>query len=240
VAVHEFRPDAGTAERGSVLVLHGWRSRTEFMRAVIEGHRQAGFRVYSPDLPGHGASSGRHLNMLTALETVRMCGEWFGPFESVVGHSFGGAVAVNAVAGSVEAIPALAAARLVTIAAPNAISDVLDGFGRQINLGARSRDALAARIEKLTGRTVADFTGARLLAGLSMPTLIVHAPDDREVPAGDAEAYAAAGGHVRLLWAPGLGHRRILSDAAVIRAVVDFAVDDLRGFDREREIRLTA
>lgn len=232
VTVHEFRPEPGVeAQRGSVLVLHGWRSRTEYMRAIIEGHRLAGYRVWSLDLPGHGASSGRSLNMLTALKAVRLCGDWFGPFEAVIGHSFGGAVAVNAVVGSVAAIPPLAAARLVVIAAPNAISDVLDGFASQINLGARSRVALARRIEVLTGRTVEDFTGSRLLANVKVPTLVVHAPDDREVPASDAEAYAAAGDHVRPYWASGLGHRRILSDEYVVRAIVAFALDDPRDAD---------
>lgn len=240
VTVHEFRPEPGAAQRGSVLVLHGWRSRTEYMRAIIEGHRQAGYRVYSLDLPGHGASVGRRLNMLIALQAVRLCGQWFGPFEAVVGHSFGGAVAVNAVVGSVAGIPALDAERLVIIAAPNAISDVLDGFSRQINLGPRSQAALARRIEALTGRTVEDFTGSKLLAGVRVPTLVVHAPDDREVPGSDAEAYAIAGEHVRLFWAHGLGHRRILGDARVVETVVAFGSEHPVADNSEQPLRRSA
>ena len=41
--------------------------------------------------------------------------------------------------------------------------------------------------------------------------------------AREAEAYAAAGPHVRLRWAPGLGHRRILADAGVVADAVAFA-----------------
>ena len=54
VALHEFRPEPGREARGTVLVIHGWRSRTEYMRALIEGFRDAGYNVVSLDLPGHG------------------------------------------------------------------------------------------------------------------------------------------------------------------------------------------
>ncbi|RUX05824.1 alpha/beta hydrolase, partial [Mesorhizobium sp. M8A.F.Ca.ET.059.01.1.1] len=80
VMVHEFRPEPGREPAGSVLVIHGWRSRTEYMRALIEGFRAAGYRVVSLDLPGHGHSQGRHLNMVNAVEAARVAGEWFGPF----------------------------------------------------------------------------------------------------------------------------------------------------------------
>lgn len=225
VVVHEFRPDGGRMAAGSVLVLHGWRSRTEYMAALIEGHRRAGFRVFSLDLPGHGESPGRRLTLPMAVEAVGLAAQWFGPFDSVVGHSFGGAVAVNAIAGSLPAHAPLPAERLVLIAAPNAIADVLSGFGRMINLGPRSYAAMEAKVERLSGRRLEDFTGARLLAPLSITTLVVHAPDDREVPAGDASAYAGAGPHVSVHWADGLGHRRILSSPQVVERVVGFLSD---------------
>jgi hypothetical protein len=93
-----------------------------------------------------------------AVEAVGLVAQWFGPFESVVGHSFGGAVAINAVAGSISAHAPLPAGRLVLIAAPNAISDVLSGFARMINLGPRSYAGMEARVEKLSGRRLEDFT----------------------------------------------------------------------------------
>src|SRR5690606_10204441 len=41
VVVHEFRPRMGRKNAGTVLVLHGWRSRTEYMKSLIEAHREA-------------------------------------------------------------------------------------------------------------------------------------------------------------------------------------------------------
>ena len=46
---------------------HGWRSRTEHMRLLIEGFRAAGLRVIAIDLPGHGKSSGRRLHLANAV-----------------------------------------------------------------------------------------------------------------------------------------------------------------------------
>ena len=101
VAAHEFRPLSSRWSR-TVLVVHGWRSRTEHMRAIVDGFRASGVRVIALDLPGHGASSGRRLNMANAVAAVAAADTWFGPFEAIVGHSFGGAVAVFALRASWE------------------------------------------------------------------------------------------------------------------------------------------
>lgn len=224
VVVHEFRPRGGTGNAGAVLVLHGWRSRTEYMKALIEAYRDAGFRVMSLDLPGHGGSAGRRLNLATAVKAAHAAGEWFGPFVAVVGHSFGGAVAVNAVAGSIAGIPPLAASRLVLIAAPSSMPQLFRDFGRYLNLGPRTQSAMADRVRRIAGRPLDEFIGSRQLAETPVPTLVFHAPDDREVPAGHAELFAQAGEHVRLRWAPGLGHRRILSDPAIVEDALGFVV----------------
>jgi alpha-beta hydrolase superfamily lysophospholipase len=118
VVAHEFRPADGRRKAGTVLVVHGWRSRTEHMRTLIEGLRGAGFRVIALDLPGHGASPGRRLNMAIAVDAVRAAGEWFGPFAAAVGHSFGGAVALNAIVGSVKGVAPLDAGLRVLLSAP--------------------------------------------------------------------------------------------------------------------------
>ncbi|WP_192245118.1 alpha/beta hydrolase [Mesorhizobium silamurunense] len=226
VAVHEFRPEPGRGSRGTVLIIHGWRSRTEYMRTLIEGFREAGFKVVSLDLPGHGHSLGRRLNMVNAVDAARVAGEWFGPFVAAVGHSFGGAIAANAVAASVKGMPPLAAQKLVLIAAPSSMPAIFDDFSHRLNVGPRSRVAMADRVTHLSGRPLSEFTGDRQLAEAPVPTLIIHAPDDREVHADHAKRYAEAGDHVRLHWAEGLGHRRILADKDVVARAVGFVTEE--------------
>ncbi len=226
VAVHEFRPSRGRERAGTILVLHGWRSRTEYMRALIEAYRDAGFRVMSLDLPGHGGSPGRRLTVAAAVRAAHAAGEWFGPFAAVVGHSFGGAVAVAAMTGSIAGVPPLAASRMVLIAAPNSMPDIFRDFGAHLKLGPRIRSVAAEQVRRLAGRPLDDFVSSRLLAETAVPTLVVHAPDDREVSPDHALEMASAGEHVQLHWAPGLGHRRILSDPGVVAETLAFIAQD--------------
>jgi pimeloyl-ACP methyl ester carboxylesterase len=222
VAAFDFRPEPGTPVFGTVLVIHGWRSRTEYMRSVIDAYRAVGYRVIAMDLPGHGHSSGRRLNMMLAVDAARVAGEWFGPFAAVVGHSFGGAVAVNAAVGSVSKIPPLATERLVLIAAPSSMPTLFEDFGRFLKLGPRTQTAIAAQVERVTGRPLEEFVGATQLAETRIPTLVIHAPDDREVSPDQARMFSAAGNHVRLHWAKPLGHRRILADPEVLAQATAF------------------
>ena len=221
VTAFEFRPQ-GRERLGTVLVLHGWASRTEYMKPLIESVRDAGYRVVALDLPGHGHSSGRRLTMLHALDAARVAGEWFGPFAAIVGHSFGGAVAANAVAGTVNGIAPLAAERLVLIAAPSAMPALFKDFSRLLNIGPKSYRVMAAQVERITGRPLDQFVASPDFSRHQPPTLVIHARDDREVPPEHAEMYAASGDHVHLHWAEGLGHRRILTDAGVARLTVSF------------------
>jgi pimeloyl-ACP methyl ester carboxylesterase len=224
VMAFDFRPEGGGRPLGTVLVIHGWQSRTEHMKAVVEGFREAGYRVLALDLPGHGQSSGRRLNMAIAVDAARTAGEWFGPFAAIVGHSFGGAVAVNAVVGSVAGIAPVETQRLVLISTPSSMPVLFEDFGRFLNLGPRAQTAIAAQVERVAGRPLEDFVGAEQLRTLEVPTLVIHAPDDREISPDNANAFAGAGPHVKLHWAKGLGHRRILADPDVVAEAVRFAL----------------
>lgn len=220
VAVHEFRPSGQPL--GKVLVVHGWRSRTEFMRTIVEELTTAGYQVFSLDLPGHGASTSRKLDMKRAVQAVSAAANWFGPFFAMVGHSFGGAVVVNAATGSVKDIPAVATARLVTIASPSVINRVFEGFGDFVGLGPRSQKAMNDRVEPIAGRPLSDFQTGKLLKRVPIETLVIHAHDDREVGPEHADLASKAGPHVQLEWHDGLGHRRIIADKGVARSVVRF------------------
>jgi pimeloyl-ACP methyl ester carboxylesterase len=58
--------------------------------------------------------------------------------------------------------------------------------------------------------------------------LIIHAPDDKEVPVREARAYAACAPNARLFLADGLGHRRILADREVRARIASFAPGERR------------
>lgn len=226
VLAYEFRSEIRNPDAPVALVVHGWRSRTEHMVGLIRAARDLGFRVISLDLPGHGRSSGRHITMVNAVEAVKAAETWFGPFDTLIGHSFGGAVVCNAAFGSIRRFEPVAAERLVMISAPNRIATVFSWFAGMVGLGSRSLKAMEDQVLRLSGNPIDVFNGEDQLKALGLPTLVVHAPDDRQVAFTSAEAMARAGDHVRLLRADGLGHSRIISDVKVLAEVAAFMNED--------------
>jgi pimeloyl-ACP methyl ester carboxylesterase len=57
---------------------------------------------------------------------------------------------------------------------------------------------------------------------LNVPVLIVHDRDDREVPWTQGALIAEAWPGAQWLATRGLGHHRVLRDAATVQAIVDF------------------
>ena len=111
------------------------------------------------------------------------------------------------------------------IAAPSAMPAIFKDFSRLLNVGPKSYRVMAAQVERITGRPLEDFVASPEFGRHQPPTLVIHSPDDREVPAEHAQMYAASGDHVRLHWAEGLGHRRIVADAGVAQLAVSFLAE---------------
>ncbi|PRD41527.1 alpha/beta hydrolase [Phyllobacterium phragmitis] len=219
---HLFEPDKPSPSGRISLVVHGWGSCTADMLAIVDALLEAGERVVSIDLPGHGASPGRALNMVQAIAAVDAAWRQYGPFHAMIGHSFGGAVIINAAAGTVPCYPARTPEKIVTIAAPHSMTEVFDGFGRMVRLRHDVRDAMDDEVLRLACQPLPAFDTDQLLRRLTIPALVIHARDDKEVSAKSAEAKAKAGSHVTLHWADGLGHRRIIASRDVAARVARF------------------
>jgi pimeloyl-ACP methyl ester carboxylesterase len=62
----------------------------------------------------------------------------------------------------------------------------------------------------------------RNVRAIGRPALIVHDLFDREVPWSEGERYARYWPRARMLSTSNLGHNRILADAGVVGALLDF------------------
>lgn len=224
VAAHLFEPVAdGRGEPApSVILLHGWSGEAAFMSAFVAPLLRAGFRVVAFDLPAHGQSTGVELNLPIGVASLAAVARAFAPVHAIVAHSFGGSIALAALAGTVPAQPRVSAERLAMICPPASMAEVTRWFGTTIGLGQSGQRALEARIHHVAGVPVTAFEGADQLARFGKPTLLLHCRDDREVPFAHAEELAGAGPFVRLEALQGLGHRRILQSRHVAAAVADF------------------
>jgi pimeloyl-ACP methyl ester carboxylesterase len=80
--------------RGQVLVVHGLDANKEMMNLLCMGLSDAGFEVYSIDLPGHGDSK-VGFNAVVARQAVNGVLDTLGPDTIVIGHSLGGALLLD-------------------------------------------------------------------------------------------------------------------------------------------------
>jgi pimeloyl-ACP methyl ester carboxylesterase len=199
-----------------VLLVHGWEGRGTQLGAFVEGFVTAGFRVIALDFPAHGDSTGTRTDLVECTEALRKVARDLGPLAGIVAHSFGGAVTTLAIERGLDV------KSTVLIASPSSVDDVVARFARMLGLGARATQAFRRGLEKQTGVKLADVEIYERAANLAVPALIVHDHRDRDVPFSDGERLAARWPHATLVATNGLGHRRILRDADVIRRAVDF------------------
>jgi pimeloyl-ACP methyl ester carboxylesterase len=145
-----------------------------------------------------------------------------GPIRFAIGHSIGGlALLVTGEGRHPMPCPDPFEA-YVLVAMPDRFADVTRRFGDEWALSPVVLQAFEGRLEQLAQRTIADFTGSRLLATVGRPTLLVHARDDQEVPFADAERLMAVGRATELQSFEGFGHRTILYAPPVVRAASAF------------------
>ncbi|WEA27760.1 alpha/beta hydrolase [Rhizobium binxianense] len=220
---HATRLNGGArGRRKRYLVTHGWGSSADYMADLVSMLAAMGAEVVALDFPGHGRSGGRFLHMGLAVETIAAAEARFGAFDAAIGHSFGGAALMVSAAGMLPDAAPVTARRLALIGAPSEMRWLFTDFGRMIGLRPAAQAALENVVHLVAGRRLEDFNAGEAAGAIGRPVLVIHAEDDKEVPPLHARRYAAAGESVRLLWANGFGHRRIVSAAPVFAAITAF------------------
>lgn len=222
IGLHVLEAGRQNAPVPRILVVHGWGSRAEYLSGLARSLHAAGAEIVILDLPGHGASSGRRLDLRLSSEAIVAADRHFGGFDGVVGHSFGGASVMMALGGLFHGIARLRTKRVVLIGSPSNLKDVIGDFAKVIGVGERSLVSMDERVFQLAGKRLEDLDGVKVAQREQTPLLVVHAEDDKEVSPHHAHRYAGVSPHVRHLWANGHGHRRIVSAQEVFVAVGEF------------------
>lgn len=207
----------------SVYLMHGWGGNGDQLSAYVDPLSDRGFRVVRFDAPSHGRSDpgacgrGRThgVEFAAALAAVM---HRFGPADTVIAHSMG---ALPSLLVQRSGMPVQ---RLALIAPVRDLGGYLDRFAATVNMGPRTRRAMAERIAGLIGEPVAVMDVRRLAdhAG-AIPLLVVHDRGDRETAhAHSVELAERWSGPATMITTEGLGHRRILTDPLVVDQVVEF------------------
>jgi pimeloyl-ACP methyl ester carboxylesterase len=206
-----------------VLLAHGWSSYALRFLPWVRALRAAGYAVVAFDQPGHGRSDAGRCTMACFARTLRGVAHRLGPFEAVVGHSMGGAATMLALADGAQA-------KRVVLVAPAADPDAATRrFARKVGLVGGIVSRIQRHLEVQTGVTVHDLAVHVRAPSLAVPALIIHDLADTEVPWEEGESYARHWPGARLLSTSGLGHSRIVNDAATIDAGLRFLRGEVVG-----------
>lgn len=226
-AMAVYRREPGPAEahlppRPTVLLVHGWAGDAQQMRSLGDALATAGLNPVLLDFPGHGRSGGWRATLPQFVRAVWAASARLGPLHGVVAHSLGAVAVAHAAANG------LPVQRLALVAPSPPPALFLQWFARSLRLGDGISQRMGAAIERVEGVPLARFDPAWLGPRLALPTLVVHDAGDRVSPlaVGQRLSHAVAGS--QLLTTQGLGHRRVLADAAVAEAVVSHLQPHLR------------
>ncbi|MDP5312594.1 alpha/beta hydrolase [Streptomyces poriferorum] len=217
----------GNGER-PVLMLHGWQSRASRYAGFVPRLQELGLTPVSFDAPGHGESGGRGATILEYREIIRRLQDGHGAFHSVIAHSLGATSVLLALRSGTEA------GRLVTVAAvkdfghfPEKFADIL---GLRPGLRRDLRDRIEHQLFAEVSRPWELFDATRRPDEIKVPMRIIHDEDDEMVPVEQAYALKAAyGDRAELVITAGLGHRKVLGEAAVIDSAMDFVARPVPG-----------
>ena len=203
----------------AVLLLHGWEGQASDMASFAHALLERGFSVFAMDLPAHGASSGSQTSIPQSAMALQAVAGVLPPLHAVIAHSVGSPVVVEALAAGMQA------QRMVLLSAPARYEDYARQYAMAAGLNADETASMLSLLRESRGIDVQQISLPARAARLAQPALFIHSADDRVVPIEDSIASAAAWPGARHMRVDGLGHRRILADAAVIEAAVGFVAE---------------
>ena len=203
-----------------VLLIHGWEGRGSQLGGLALAVAEQGFQPITIDLPAHGSSKGAQTNLIEFAEAVTEMVDLLGGVAGIVAHSFGAA-------GTTVALrQPLRVGRLVYLAPSEDFAHYPRVFSHWLGLSGHLSDRMRRTVEGRLGITMAELRGGLLAPRMSAPLLVVHDEDDVDVPWQDGKTYVEAWPESTLLTTTGLGHRRILREPEVMKAVAAFIRGD--------------
>jgi len=200
----------------TVLLVHGWGGRGAQLASHVPALLAAGYSVVSFDAPAHGASSGRVAALPLFTEALLALQAQVGPLRAVIAHSLGAGATALALQRGLRLDAA------VFIGPPRSPMDFFGAFAQALRLSTRTQDAVLARLGRRFGVHPAHLDAARLAQDQRLPLLVLHDAGDRDVPLAHGREIASHWPGAELVVTQGLGHRRILHDAATIARAVEF------------------
>lgn len=199
-----------------ILLVHGWSGRGTQLVKIADEMLKLGYTTISFDAPAHGKSPGKTSNMTEFIASILELEKSFGPFEFAIGHSLGGMSILNSIKRGLKVKKA------VIIGSGDIVEDIMDDFVEKLGMNIAISKKMKASFEKKIGETMDSFSAYVAAREVSIPVLVLHDKDDEDVPVKAAYHINENLKESELVITEGLGHRKILGDAKVIKKITDF------------------
>jgi pimeloyl-ACP methyl ester carboxylesterase len=208
-------------EGPTVFLMHGWGGHSGQMTPLVDPAVAAGFRVVALDLPGHGESAGSVSSLVHFASALVHAAALFRPVHGLVAHSFGAAASTYAISSG------LAVERAVFFAPPAGFESFWARFRAGVGVSQVIMDRMLHEAEEWLHVSFEGIGPISLAPRMTVPLLVLHDPEDREVPFEEGAELARRWPGAELRPATGLGHLRILRDERCVTEAVGFLSDRL-------------
>lgn len=202
----------------TILLVHGWESHIGRMLPLVMPLVSAGFRVVALDSPGHGQSPGMLTTMYDVGEAVYNAGVQLGPVHAIVANSFGAAATMTMLAREVDIQPA----RLVLVSPMTHFEQHMDIYQRLLGIEGRLEANMRSVLQRRLPLSIERFDVAEAVTRVSSLALIIHDIHDPVIPVQAARHVADKWANAALIETSHLGHKKLIANANVQRAIVDF------------------
>lgn len=212
--------ELGDPKNPMVLLVHGWDSNAGSMAAIAFQLVEQGYYVVAFNLPAHGFSKLKRVNL-------KICREYFlavvekmypdKPF-SVIAHSFGSAVATFSLANSRFDVD-----KLILLTNPNKFIEVLRGYQSFIKLSDKAFNVTLDRAEKLIGQSAADLNIEDMSNKINYGNLLlIHDRSDKVLSYQNSIAVKDKWKNSELVTLENIGHYKMLWNEYVIHSIIKF------------------
>ena len=206
----------GAGER-RVFLVHGWAGKAAQYFNFIANLNKADFEVIGFDAPAHGRSSGELASGPAFARAAREVSNTVGPLDFAIAHSLGAAAL------SIAMFRGMSVRKAVLLAPVAFIMPLLNDFMTSRGMHRDDREQLTAMFRcKYRNEVISVPDMAR---NFRTEALILHDPDDQELPYEQAETIAHAWPNAQLVATPNVGHWRILRSKEIIERSVAFLTE---------------
>ena len=198
-----------------VLLVHGWESNTHRWWKLIQDLQQERYDIYAFDAPGHGASSGKILNVPLYTRALQAVTQHYKP-QYQVAHSIGALTTLF----HFHKHQPTHIEKMVTLGSASELSEIMTEYQEILGLSRRIMKALEVYTIRSFGFTFTEFSGIAFAKAVTVPGLVIHDRDDTITPVKSSRAIHKSWDKSQYIETEGLGHS--LYQNEVRQSILDF------------------